>query len=301
MIISEPLEPRPNGVSRENGRVVAWHEYGCLDNPRTTVLYCHGTPGSGYEAVFFDEAARQLGIRIIALDRPGLGASDTVDSRTVDSWVSEDVATVLQHLGLERVSVLGFSGGSPHAMGIASRMPAVVERLILLAPFTHHRAWGTRLVLAMMPLRVRASRALLRLVPKALINHVVQCVGAKFKDRSTLVRALARDVQGRTAAVRMVVAHEFALGRTVAGGIQDEYVIHNRWGFPEATVRVPADVWVAGMDKVVKPSRARNLGLRLGATIHDLPGDGHFSLLMNHAQEILGTVLGTKPGRDIAS
>lgn len=289
-MFSDPLEPYPYVLSRHGGRVIAWHEFGCSANPRGTVLYCHGTPGSGYEALFFDEAARELGIRIVALDRPGLGASDAVDYRTVSGWVEDDVAAVVKHLGIEKASVIGFSGGSPHAMGIAARMPELVDRLVLLAPFTHHSLWSSRLGHALTPLRVHASHLTMSWFPKTLIDLLAQGVGAVAGSRSVFAEALSRRVQGRSAAYRMAVAHDYALQFKVAGGVQDEYAIQNDWGFSEDTVKVPTDVWVAGRDLAVNPAGARNLGLRLGATIYELPDEGHFSLLINQGRAVLDSL-----------
>lgn len=293
---ADPLEPRPYVLSRRGGRVIAWHEFGCSDNPRATVLYCHGTPGSGYEALFFDEAARELGVRVVALDRPGLGASDAVDSRTVGGWVDDDVAAVVEHLGVKKVSVIGFSGGSPHAMGIAARMPELVDRLALLAPFTHHSLWSTRIGLALTPLRVHASHLTMSWFPKTAIDVGAQVAGFFLHDRSTFVRAVSRQVQGRTAAYRMAVAHDYALQFVLSGGVKDEYAIQGDWGFSESSVKVPVDVWVAGKDLAVMPARARNLGLRLGATIYELPHEGHFSLLINQNRKVLGSLLAGPDG-----
>lgn len=293
---ADPLEPRPHVVSCDGGRIIAWHEYGCLEDPKMTVVYCHGTPGSGYEALFFDESARELGIRVIAIDRPGLGASDAVEYRTIASWADDDVATVLEHLELDKVSVIGFSGGGPHAMAIAARLPGLVDRLALLAPFTHHSLWSMRIGLLLTPLRVHVSHLTMSWFPKRLIDAVAQAAGALAGDRSAFVRALSGDVQGRTAAYRMAVAHDYALQFVVRGGLKDEYAIQGDWGFSEASVRVPVDVWIAGKDLAVKPARARNLGLRLGATLHELPEDGHFSLLMNHSRDILGSLLARSEG-----
>lgn len=294
-MLADSLEPRPHVLSRRGGRVIAWHEFGCSDNPRGTVLYCHGTPGSGYEALFFDEAAREMGIRVIAIDRPGLGASDAVDYRTVAGWVDNDVAAVVEHLGLEKVRVIGFSGGSPHAMGIAARMPGLVDRLALLAPFTHHSLWSTRIGLALTPLRVHTSHLTISWFPKILLDRATQVAGFFLCDRSTFIRAVSRQVQGRTAIYRMAVAHDYALQFSIRGGVKDEYAIQSDWGFSESSVKVPVDVWVAAKDLAVKPARARNLGLRLKASIYELPHEGHLSLLVNQGRAVLGSLWEAAP------
>lgn len=289
---SDSLELHPHILFHRGGRTIAWHEFGCSDNPQLTALYCHGTPGSGYEALFFDQAARRLGVRIIAPDRPGLGGSDHVDERSVDSWVKDDLEAILEHLGLDTVSLIGFSGGGPHAMGIAAHMPTRVQRLVLLAPFTYDRFWGSRLGLKITPVRIYASHLIWSWFPQGLIDVVSQGLGRVLTERFPLVQVLASQAGGRSAAYWLALAHDYALQGGIGGGVQDEYAIQGNWGFSEATLKVPVDIWIAGKDRTVKPGGSRNLGLRLGATMHHLPSEGHLSLLVNHAQEILTALLG---------
>ncbi|MGV3016648.1 alpha/beta fold hydrolase [Rothia sp. 88186D007BW] len=289
----DSLEPRPHSFVYEGTRRIAWHEFGQTNSPVATALYCHGTPGSGYEALFLDGAAKELGIRIIAPDRPGLGQSDPVAHRRVSTWAEEDAAALLEHLGLGQISVIGFSGGGPYAMSLAALYPHKVDQLILLAPFTHHSLWSTRIGLSLTPLRVHLACLISSVIPKGLLDRATAAVCAPLSPVSPLAAALGQKVQGRTAAYRMAVSHDYALPSSIdiEGGVQDEHAIQGDWGFSESTVKTPVHVWIGGSDRVVKPARARNLGLRLGAQIHELPRDGHFSLLMSCAGSFLAPVL----------
>lgn len=60
-----------------------------------------------------EEAARQ-GLRIVAFDRPGAGGSSP-DPRGTYSSLAADVQALLAHLGLERVVLMGTSGGAERA------------------------------------------------------------------------------------------------------------------------------------------------------------------------------------------
>src|SRR5256885_812391 len=61
---------RENFVQLESGAVVAFEEYG--DPNGVPVIFCHGWPSSRTMARLTDEPARDLGIRIISPDRPGI-------------------------------------------------------------------------------------------------------------------------------------------------------------------------------------------------------------------------------------
>src|SRR5438132_10534488 len=73
-----------NSVPLENGRVIAFEEYG--DTTGVPVIFCHGWPSSRTMARLTDEAARDLGIRIISPDRPGISRSRLQPDRKLIHW-----------------------------------------------------------------------------------------------------------------------------------------------------------------------------------------------------------------------
>lgn len=88
---------------------------------RASPLYFHGHPGSRLEARFVAEAAVRAGVRLIGVDRPGLGLSDYQPRRRVADW-PDDVVQLVNQLRLQRVAVLGCSGGAPYALVCANRL-----------------------------------------------------------------------------------------------------------------------------------------------------------------------------------
>jgi len=103
-----------------DGRTLSYAEYG--DSSAEPVFYFHGWPGARYEGEMFMYPK----IRLIAVERPGMGYSDFKAGRTLLDW-ADDVGELADILGINRFGVLGFSGGSPYAIACAYRMP---ERLI---------------------------------------------------------------------------------------------------------------------------------------------------------------------------
>jgi len=83
-----------------------------------------------------DDAALRHGIRLIVIDRPGIADPDFHPGRRVLDWPT-DVAAVTDRLGLERVAVLGYSGGVPYAAAAAYAMPERISTLALVACVTH--------------------------------------------------------------------------------------------------------------------------------------------------------------------
>ena len=97
----------------QDGRLLGYEECGASDG-RATLFYFHGTPGARLEWRLFggEKAARRLGVRVIATDRPGMGLSTFQLGRRLRDWPL-DVLSLADHLRLEKFAVLGCSGGGP--------------------------------------------------------------------------------------------------------------------------------------------------------------------------------------------
>lgn len=99
-----------------SGRTLGYAIYGSSDDPSApAVFYHHGFPGSQGEAFGFDAAARAHGIRLISVERPGMGASTFQPDRTLLDWPA-DLLTLADHLEIPRFAVLGISDGGPYAL-----------------------------------------------------------------------------------------------------------------------------------------------------------------------------------------
>ena len=118
-----------------NKHKLAWNEYGMPDGE--PVLYFHGTPGSSIEASSADIIAKDLGIRLIAPDRPGYGDSDPHDDFGLVDW-PDVISQLADKLNLKKFSILGYSIGGPYALVCAHEIPERINRVILVgstAPF----------------------------------------------------------------------------------------------------------------------------------------------------------------------
>src|SRR5205823_3210464 len=61
--------PPARTLVTNEGRTVGYYEFGDPDG--VPVFALHGTPASGAGFVWADDAAREIGVRLIAPDRPG--------------------------------------------------------------------------------------------------------------------------------------------------------------------------------------------------------------------------------------
>jgi pimeloyl-ACP methyl ester carboxylesterase len=120
-----------NLIALPDGRSLAYAEFGDPDG--RPVLFFHGTPGYRLNPWIADAELRSLGVRLIALDRPGVGRSTARPHRRLLDW-PDDVQTVTDALGLERFAVVGFSNGGPHAAACAHKLGRRVSGTALVAP-----------------------------------------------------------------------------------------------------------------------------------------------------------------------
>ncbi|MFX0124492.1 MAG: alpha/beta fold hydrolase [Candidatus Hodarchaeota archaeon] len=110
-----------------DGRRLGYAEYGDLNGK--PVFYIHGNLGSRLEAAFVEEEkVLDLEVRLICIDRPGMGLSEyQADRQILD--LSNDILELANHIGLgkKQFTILGGSGGGPYALACAFKIPT--ERL----------------------------------------------------------------------------------------------------------------------------------------------------------------------------
>lgn len=96
------------------------------------VLWFHGTPGARRQIPPIGrDAACDLGLRIVSLERPGVGDSTEHIYEHLSDWAA-DVAIAAEQLGHEHFMVVGLSGGGPYALACAHQLPSRVVGVGLL-------------------------------------------------------------------------------------------------------------------------------------------------------------------------
>src|SRR3974390_1594428 len=113
-----------------DGRDLGWLELGPPDG--APVFAFHGTTGSRWHFTVDDGPVAAAGVRLIAVDRPGYGLSSFHRGRQLPDWAN-DVAFLADHLGLTQFSVMGVSGGGPHAAVCARFLPNRVRAAAIVS------------------------------------------------------------------------------------------------------------------------------------------------------------------------
>ncbi len=102
------------------------------------VLLIHGLAGSSLAEWYRIGPALAEKYRVIMVDHRSHGMAPLARDRFEVDDLADDMEGVLDQLGVTRVSVVGYSMGGTIAQALAHRHPGRIDRLVLIASFTHH-------------------------------------------------------------------------------------------------------------------------------------------------------------------
>jgi len=282
-----------NLIQLPDGAVVAFEEYG--DANGVPVIFCHGWPSSRTMARLTDEPARELGIRIVSLDRPGIRGSSLQPNRKLSDWPCL-LEQVVERLDLPEFRMLAISGGAPYAYATAVAMPERVRAIAIVggAPPTAEITDGEGLL----PL-YRWMLALYRSRP-GLLRRCFYLVRPFLSVRSPVrfrpfvlkmlrLRRCDADSLRNAAAFEAVFESQRLAWRASAEGVMADAEIYAQpWGFAIEDVRVPVRLWHGKEDRAFSVQLAEQMVKRLPNCKSRFVNDaGHYSLPIRHMREIL--------------
>jgi pimeloyl-ACP methyl ester carboxylesterase len=272
--------PRYEGTVVVDGqRRLGFAEFGVEHGP--LVLWFHGTPGARRQvAPVGREAATALGIRLVCVERPGVGASTPHRHRRIVDFAG-DAAAVADHLGHQRFAVVGLSGGGPYALACAAAMPdrvAAVGVLGGVAPSTGTDRSATGVVnlarslrrtleIGRKPIGV-AMQGAMAIVPAGHAAYLAYTRVAPPGDRAVL----------REPGFEAMFLDDLVTAlRSGFGAIADDAALFGRhWGFRLDEVVAPVRWWHGDADNIVPLPDAVAAAERLpDVELHVRPGESH--------------------------
>jgi pimeloyl-ACP methyl ester carboxylesterase len=277
--------PEPVTVRAADDRVVGYYEYG---DPRgVPVIALHGTPACGAGFAWADDRARARGIRLLAPDRPGVGASDPWrpgTGHTVDEYPAE-LEAFADALDIAAFSVVGYSGGGPYALAAAHALDARVHATAIVSGAGQVGEWAsigdfetTDRLLTHLALRIPlAARVVLDVGARA--SRIAPKTSLRFGqiEMSAPDRAVMAEFPSPRAALAMFTQS----CRHGASGVVSDYAALGRpWGFAVEEIRVPVHCWHATTDPIVPLRHTDELVRRIpGARVSHWDGGGHLAIV----------------------
>lgn len=282
-------DPRDGVVELPDGRRLGFCDSGPLDG--RPLLLTHGSPGSRR----FLPPGTPDGVRVITFDRPGYGESDPNAGRTVRTTAA-DAVVLLDRLGLDRVAVVGWSGGCPTAVALLVELGAdrVAGAALVSGPGPIDEvpdAWD------LLGERRRPSAELARNgeIDRAR-RRILRTMEPFIGEPTAFLGAGGRSVDGQLVAdpaFRPMLVDQITEGlRPGAEGVADDLLaMWLPFGFALADVPVPVTAFHGALDRD-NGADLRTYAQRVpGSTFVEWSDLGHFGILRRWP-EVLATVLG---------
>lgn len=271
--------PKELSIQLPDGRRLGYAEYG-VPNGRP-VLFFHGSLGSSYIHADMAEIAKQRSVRLIAVDRPGYGLSDSHAGRTFLTW-ADDIATLTDILGAKHFSIVGFSSGNPYALACAYKLPDRVQMAALAGALIPGVTEGIPPMMGQLYALAQTNPAELRktiaaVAPSAVALAEVAVAAVSDWDREVL----------NNRAAQFELEYSQALRQGTEGIASDFIVFSGNWGFPIKEIKTEVHLWSGTQDQNTPPAMTHYLASQLpNSHIHVLQDEGHCALY-GHWDEIL--------------
>jgi pimeloyl-ACP methyl ester carboxylesterase len=289
-------QPRHEGfVEVREGRNLGYADFGSESG--RTILWYHGTPG-GRRQVPEDARvmANKLDLRVIGVDRPGIGYSTSHHYRNILDFTS-DVEILLNELNVDRCAVVGLSGGGPYTLATAYAMPDRITAAGVLGGVVPHVGeesmegglvgFFSRLrpglpfisppvsrllqlaIMGLGPFGIPAIDLFARLTPEG-----DQIVFAREEIKAMFID----DIKGNSR-------------HGIAAPLNDLALFLRPWGFSVSDIAVPVRWWHGDADNFVPLAHAEHLvPLIPNAQLYLRPGESHLGGL-GAAEEVLNVLL----------
>ncbi|MER7697303.1 MULTISPECIES: alpha/beta hydrolase [unclassified Streptomyces] len=283
-------DPARIGTTRlSDGRVLGWAEWGPEDG--LPVLLCPGAATSRWLGIGAG-AVEAEGVRLVSVDRPGLGVSTPAPDRTFADF-ADDIRELIALRGLgPRPAMLGNSQGAPFALACAAA--GLVSALTLVSAADEIAAPEFA---AALPDDLRDLVARVAKDPVGA-EKVFAGFDADAMRRMVLAGSPACDLAvyedpGFAAAYGRALDEAFSQGAAAAGYARDAVLAMGRWPIDLGAITVPVEVWYGEEDASHSPDLGRRLVSRIpGARRTVVPGVGG-ALLWATAEPILASLAET--------
>jgi pimeloyl-ACP methyl ester carboxylesterase len=263
-------------ITLPDGRTLSYGAYGADRGP--TVLVLDG-PGSRGLARAAAAGAAELGVRLIAPDRPGFGDSTPLPGRRIADFPADALA-LADALGAERFGILAQSGGTPFALAVASAAPERVSGVSFVGAIS---PLGEKDALRDVGGPMKPAFKLARRAPW-LLRRVAK-MGSKGDPEKAAVRFAKASPAPDQEALRDPRLWEIHLKGTAEISrspeqFADEAIMLARpWGVDLGAVRSPVEFWVGELDSTHPPVMSARMAERLGGVpVHVVPGVSTFSI-----------------------
>ncbi|CAM3333341.1 alpha/beta hydrolase [Mycobacterium intermedium] len=295
MVVAIARPKLEGNIAVGEDRQIGFAEFGAAQG--RAIFWLHGTPGARRQIPTEARVyAEENDIRLIGVDRPGIGSSTPCQYECVLEF-ADDLRTIADTLGIDKMAVVGLSGGGPYALAAAAGLPdRVVAAGVLggVAPTQGPDAIRGGLMdlgYAVAPL-LKLGGAPLR-IGATLLIRAVRPVASPVLDLYALLSPEAdRHLLSRPELKAMFLDDLLNGSRKqLAAPFADIIAFARDWGFRLEEVKVPVRWWHGDHDHIIPFSHGEHVVSRLpDAKLFHLPDESHLAGL-GRGEEILATLI----------
>jgi pimeloyl-ACP methyl ester carboxylesterase len=275
-----PFRDHTDEFRLADGRTLGYGLYGASDGPLVVVL---DGPGSRGLARAMSSPAAELGIKLLAPDRPGFGSSTPAGERSIAA-VSRDLLALVDHLGFRRFGLVAQSGGTPYALAVAAAAGDQVTGLAFvggLAPLDERHALQD----VARPMRI--AFVLARRAPWVMRLFVNGLARKTAKDPEAVARKFAANMPPGDCRVladptlwAIHASSSAEITSRPAAFARETRMLVRPWGIDYGGISAPAALWVGELDRTHPERMSRRLATLLGgAPVTVVAGAATFAML----------------------
>ena len=278
-------------IKLKDGRNLGYAEYGNFHGE--VVLYFHGSPSSRLEAAALNETAMHSNVRIISIDRPGMGLSTFQNGRRILNF-ADDIAELVDVLNIDHFAVIGMSGGGPYVAACTYKFPQRITSASIISGIgpidepglTRNMIFSSRFALWLSPRAPWLMKVLFTMIVGRLRRKrdLFFWKSVPQPDQATLSLPFISDTWTES------ISEAFRFG--TMGPVLDLALYEQPWGFSPEDINFPIRIWHGELDRNVPSAIARRLAHRIpDCQAKFFPHEGHFSLWANHIEEIIENLI----------
>jgi len=283
-------------IKLKDGRNLGYADLGNLE--AKPLFHFHGFPGSRLEVAIFADRVVQNNIRLIGIDRPGMGLSDFKKDRTILDW-PDDVVELADALGIDKFAIEGISGGGPYAAACAYKIP---DRLTTCGIISGLGPIDLEVEEKIKSIRrlsfvIRRMPWLFKLMISLQSRGLKDLEKAEKKMRETIKKfpEQDREVMNDPKLLPLFIresAEAFRQGNK--GAFYEGKLYAKPWGFSPEDIspKLKMYIWHGEVDEAVPVAMGRGMCKAIpNCEGKFYPNDGHYSTIFKYFEDIISTLI----------
>jgi pimeloyl-ACP methyl ester carboxylesterase len=280
-------------VRTQDGRNLTYVEVGDPHGP--LIIHNHGGPSSRFEARLFANSASNKRLRLICVDRPGIGQSSPQKTRTYSGW-ADDLITIADALGHQEFGVTGWSEGGPWALAAAAYIDPLRLRHVSSIAGGSYGTFGDNWAADYLS-KIDALGGFLAMHFEPGFRLMYAAVGITAEHfRGTYIKQLRKAVNDYDRQILFQPDFENAFCEASAecfpqgsdGLVRDSQLLYRSWAFEVRTIERRVHLWQGMDDRLVPAPINKQVADQMpGAVWHPVEGAGHF-VAVGAADELFG-------------